>query len=366
MENNENINQNEVEENSLQTQTAFCSMCGKPIPLGEKLCSDCINKQMQSIQTPAVQKPKKERKPLSKKTKTLIISLSAIVLAALLAFGGLKLYQYIVQKNIDDTKTSVSDQFINANDLSFVDVDSDGNIIGFKYSVEYDEDTCEYVSNYVITKYLYNSETGKICDPGEDTSVNVDDLTENILLSDGYYYYDGETSQINLVNKETVKVNINKDKKIVSLEYGGYTFKKPDDKTKPITDDYLDYLSRNRDADDKKEELETRLRNSRFSNSGFNVPMDDALDTFFESYTVSVEADRNDENIYRIYVEGPCYGYSYIYYAAAAADGYGLYLDTENVKFTYEYSETDDEISVVDDYIDGHSLRYLYVIASLY
>lgn len=359
--NNENINQPEAEENSLQPQTAFCAVCGKPIPIGEKLCAACINAQMHSVQNQDVAsvEPKKERKPLSKKTKTLIISLSAIVLAVVLAFGGFKLYKFIEQKRIDKVTETVESQIINMDNGNYSYVDENGNVA----SVEiYRADEGD---GYVIWIYQYylNSEKGLLdlenADNPSDTKMWI--LNETIER----YDYSKTHSILYLSDDKSVKVNLDKDYNIVSFEYDKikYTKTESGSNTDELLKELYDYLDRASACRNDSEKYEQRLRNSTFSNSGFSVPMDNALDTFFESYTVTVEPDREDDNIYYIYVSGDCYGYSYLYYAVG---GYSDYLSTERVKFKYKYSVADDEMSVVDDDIDGYNLRYLYVYASLY
>lgn len=361
MKNNENINQAKEGEKSLHIQTAFCSMCGKSIPIGEKLCTACINARMHSVQNQAVisYEPKKERKPISKNTKMLIVSFSAIVLAALLAFGGFKLYQFIEQKRINKITQSVENQIINMDKGDYSYVDENGNVASVEVYRADDGD------GYVIWIYQYylNSENGLLdienTDNPSDTKMWI--LNETIER----YDYTKEHSILYLSDDKTVTVNIDKYYNIVSFEYDKIKYTKTESGSN--TDEQLanlyDYMDRYSACQNDSEKYEQKLRNSTFSNSGFSVPMDNALDTFFESYNVTVEPDREDGNIYYIYVSGPCYGYSYLYYAVA---GYSEYLSTKDVKFTYEYSEADDEMKVIDDDIDGYTLRYLYVYASLY
>lgn len=362
-ENDGNINKDEVEENPPQAQTAFCAMCGKSIPIGEKLCADCINAQLQDIQNQVtdVPKPKKVRKPIGKKTKMLIISLSAIVLIALLAFGGFKLYQFIEQKRIDKITQSVESQIINMDSGDYSYVDKDGNVSAVEISNLGEENGCLFC----ITKYYLNTESGLL----DDFDLENSPKTVNWVLYEkiNRYDYTNEHSILYLSGDESVKVNLGKDYNIVSFEYSNIKYTKTEsgsntDKQLENVYDYRERLVACTNSNNIKK-YEEMLRNSTFSNSGFSVPMDDALDTFFKSYTVRVDPDREDENIYHIYVSGPCYGYSYLYYAAS---GYSVYLNTKDVEFTYEYSEADDEMKVIDDDIDGYTLRYLYVNASLY
>lgn len=220
--NDENINKDELKENPLQAKTAFCAMCGKSIPIGEKLCADCINAQVQDVQNQVtdVPKSKKVRKPISKKTKTLIISLSAIVLIALFAFGGFKLYQFIEQKRIDKITQSVESQIINMNNGDYSYVDKDGNVSAVEISNLGEENSYAFI----IKKYYLNTESGLLFDFDLENSLETADFV--LFKEINRYDYTKKHSILYLSDDKSVKVNLDKDYNIVSFEYSNIKYTK--------------------------------------------------------------------------------------------------------------------------------------------
>lgn len=336
--------------------TSFCIICGKSIPFGEKVCEEHINSQdlcISNNQTP-VRSALKKRKPLEKKSKILIISLSIIFLIAIFAFTGFKLYQTFEQKRVDKITQIVENQILYLGNGEYSYVDNDGNVSAFEI---YSNDKGNGYTVW-IREYYLNSETGLLYD-GDVTDDNTWILYETI----DRYDYTKQHSILYLSNNKSVKVNLDENYNIISFEYDNIKYIKTKSDIAAKLDELYDYNIRLSDAYDNIDIYEEKLRNSIFFNSGFEVPMDDALDAFFKDYTITVEPDRSNDDIYYIYVRGSCYGYSYLYYATS---GYTDYLDTQEVKFKYEYSVSTDEIDVVNDQVDGYSLRYLYVYASLY
>ena len=346
--------------NQINAPNAFCIICGKPIPFGEKVCAEHINCQVLNIQNNQIPiESTKKRKTLNKKSKMIIVSLSIIILTVTFIITGLTLYRFFEQKKIDKVTQSVENQIINMDNGDYSYVDENGNIASVEIYRADDGD------GYVICIYQYylDSESGLLNNENAD---NPSDTKMWILYETiERYDYTKEHSILYLSDDKNVKVNLDKDYNIVSFEYDKikYTKTESGSNTDEQLENLYDYMDRFSTCQNDSEKYEEKLRNSIFFNSGFEVPMDDALDEFFKDYTITVEPDRSTDDIYYIYVRGSCYGYSYLYYATS---GYTYYLDTQEVKFKYKYSVSTDEIDVVNDQVDGYSLRYLYVYASLY
>lgn len=344
--NNENINQPEAEENSLQVQTAFCKMCGNPIPLGEKLCTDCVNKQNQSApnQMPVILTPKKERNPLSKKAKALIISLIAVVLATLLAFGGFKVYQYIEKKQIEAVTNDVQSRIENLDICEYSNTDSDGNV-----TVLYPSRSGDTSGNLYLLKLYLNTETGKLAD-----SVDVTDSMQFLFASEHWiYYYDKENSYISLFDDELnpigkMQVELDDDKKIKAFVYDDIKYEKTDEKTAELVKECYDFIKREGTVLNNADKYETKLRATRWDYSYSSILMGDLIDTCFENYTFSVHADRNDENKVHLYINGDLNPYVY-----CCSNDYTMKID---------YSISDNEFTIVDDTVEGgyFTLRDMY------
>lgn len=293
------------------------------------------------------------------KNKKIVVSIIVSVFLIALLLIGWKVYKVIEQRKIDETVYYVYTQLADSPFSSFVSTDSSGNVIAFQYFDIIEE---ESQVEYSITKFELNNETGKLCDPiDEDTDIM--DMVEPILADNGYYYYDKKISEIRLDNGECIKVNIDKENRVRTLEYNGTIYKEADESTRELIDEFDNYLIRYNEANSNAAEYEARLRSAVFYCSGFDVPMDDLLDSFFKDYTVTVEPNREDEDSYYVYVSGPCYGYSFLYYIVT---GYSNYLQTSDEVLTYEYSETNDEFTVISDFVNGYSLRELYAQAYVY
>lgn len=342
----ENINQPEVEENSLQVQTAFCKMCGRPVPLDEKLCTDCVNKQNQSApnQMPVIPTPKKERKTLSKKAKALIISLLAVVIAALLAFGGFKVYQYIEKKQIEAVTNDVQSRIENLDIGEYSNTDSDGNVTVF-----YPSRSGDTSGNLYLLKLYLNTETGKLAD-----SVDVTDSMQFLFASEHWiYHYDKENSYISLFDDELnligkMKVELDDDKKIKAFVYDDIKYEKTNEKTAELVKECYDFMKREGTVLNNADKYETELRATRWDYSYSSILMGDLIDTCFENYTFSVHADRNDENKVHLYINGELNPYVY-----CCSNDYTMKID---------YSISDNEFTIVDDTVEGgwFTLRDMY------
>lgn len=293
----------------------------------------------------------------SKEIKIVLsIIIPLLLIAALLV--GIKIYKTAEQNKIDETVISVYTQLLDAPLSSFTNTDENGNVLVF----EYDDTQYENQAEFCITKLELNKETGKLCDSSDDET-DIFDMMQTVLADNGYYYYDKKVSEIRLDSGDIIKVNIDKESRVRSLEYDGVIYTEVEGNFSESFYEFEDYLSRYYDANDNVEEYEERLRNTVFYSSGFNIPMDDLLDAFFKDYEITVKPDRDDSDSYYISVSGPCYGYSFLYYIAS---GYQAYLKTNDVTIVYKYSVSKDEISAVNDVVDGYTIRDLYVYATVY
>lgn len=89
----------ETKGNQINAPNAFCIICGKPIPFGEKVCAEHINCQVLNIQNNQIPiESTKKRKTLNKKSKMIIVSLSIIILTVTFIITGLTLYRFFEQK----------------------------------------------------------------------------------------------------------------------------------------------------------------------------------------------------------------------------------------------------------------------------
>lgn len=344
----ENINQNETEENPPQTQEAFCSMCGKPVPLGEKLCTDCINKQYQSApnQMRVIPTPKKERKPLSKKSKAIIIFLVAIILAALLAFGGFKTYQHIEKKQNEEVQSNVTAQIKSMNFGEFSNTDSDGNV-----TVLYTSESGDTAGTIYLLKLLLNKESGLLVDSDDPT-----DAVQTVFASKNWnYIYDKNNSHIKLKDSNykeigKVQVKLNDNKKIESFTYDNVKYEKTDKKTATLVKECNDFIKREGTVLNSVDNLESKLRLTKWKYDYSSIIMGNLLDTSFESYTIYAHADRDDENTVHLYIKGALNPYVYSGYNS---DDYTMQID---------YSISDDTFTIIDDSVEGgwFTLRDMY------
>ena len=323
MENNKNVNQNEAEKNSPQIQTAFCSMCGNPIPIGENLCDDCINKQMQSAPNQVPVEPKQKKK-LNPNAKKCLIAISVLVLLGLIVFGGFKFFQYIETKQNEKVQDNVTSQIENMNFGEFSSTDSQGNVTVISIT--------ESTNTLAVVKLILDKETGVLGD-----SDDPNDSMELVLLSEYWnYYYDKEYSLITLLDSDfnkigEMQVELDDNKKIKSFTYNDIKYEKTDKKTATMVKECEDFIIRAGNVSNNSDEYETKARNSTWKNFVNLVTLGDFLDDCFYDYTFSASADRHDENVVHMCFEGK-------------TNYYILY--THSATFELDYNISEDEFTL--------------------